>query len=197
MYRCVTWYAVFTRIKYATTPRKSWTRYPPRYSNGWAEFWSEPMKLLVDKLNHAHWLRIKAYSLISYRGHSENVQSLNLLHLFVALSKVTHFPTGIRLISFPYKMRAIFCNLFLYFIHLYVCFSQHIKVIFVSYQHILCRTVYKQHVWIHQYFRCWRVKCTAKFKVSFTVIIWLSGNCCSYTYSKLSLSGFSCSSWHW
>ena len=27
---------------------------PPRYSNGWAEFWSEPMKLLVDKLNHAH-----------------------------------------------------------------------------------------------------------------------------------------------
>ena len=28
--------------------------YPPRYSNGWAEFWSEPMKLLVDKLNHTH-----------------------------------------------------------------------------------------------------------------------------------------------
>ena len=33
-------------------------RYPPRYSNGWAEFWSEPMKPLVNKLNHAHWLRI-------------------------------------------------------------------------------------------------------------------------------------------
>ena len=39
-------------------PRNCWTRYPPRYSNGWAEFWSEPMKLVVDKLNHAHWLRI-------------------------------------------------------------------------------------------------------------------------------------------
>ena len=52
-YRCVTRYAVFTCVKYATTPRKSWTRYPPRYSNGWAEFWSEPMKLLVDTLNHA------------------------------------------------------------------------------------------------------------------------------------------------
>ena len=57
-YRCVTRFAVFTRVKYATTPRKSWTRCPPRYSNGWAEFWSEPMKLLVDTLNHAHWLRM-------------------------------------------------------------------------------------------------------------------------------------------
>ena len=45
-------------VKYATTPHNCWTRYPPRYSNGWAEFWSEPMKLLVDKLNHTHWLRI-------------------------------------------------------------------------------------------------------------------------------------------
>ena len=35
-----------------------WTRHPPCYSNGWVEFWWEPMKLLVDKLNHAHWLRI-------------------------------------------------------------------------------------------------------------------------------------------
>ena len=51
---------MFTRVKYTTTPRKSWTRYPPRYhySNGWAEFWSEPMKLLVDTLNHTHWLRM-------------------------------------------------------------------------------------------------------------------------------------------
>ena len=57
-YRCVTWYAVFTRVKYATTPRNCWTRYPPHYSNGWAEFCSEPLKLLLDKLNHAHWLRI-------------------------------------------------------------------------------------------------------------------------------------------
>ena len=46
-------YAVFTCVKYATTPRNCWTRYPPRYSNGWAEFWSKPMKLLDDKLNHA------------------------------------------------------------------------------------------------------------------------------------------------
>ena len=50
--------AVFTRVKYASTPRNCWTRYPPRYSNGWAEFCSEPMKPLVNKLNHAHWLRI-------------------------------------------------------------------------------------------------------------------------------------------
>ena len=49
---------MFTRVIYAATPRNCWTRYPPRYSNGWAEFWSEPMKLLVDKLNHAHWLRM-------------------------------------------------------------------------------------------------------------------------------------------
>ena len=47
-----------TRVKYATTLRNRWTHYPPRYSNGWAEFWSEPIKLLVGKLNHAHWLRI-------------------------------------------------------------------------------------------------------------------------------------------
>ena len=58
MFRCITRYAVFTCVKYATTPRNCWTHYPPRYSNGWAEFSSEPMKLLVDKLNHAHWLRI-------------------------------------------------------------------------------------------------------------------------------------------
>ena len=25
---------------------------------GWAEFWLEPMKFLVDMLNHAYWLRI-------------------------------------------------------------------------------------------------------------------------------------------
>ena len=35
-------------------PRVIAARYPPRYSNGWAEFWSEPMEFLVDKLNHAH-----------------------------------------------------------------------------------------------------------------------------------------------
>ena len=32
-----------------------------------------------------------------------------LLHLFVALPEVAHFPKGIRLKSFPYKTRAIFC----------------------------------------------------------------------------------------
>ena len=26
--------------------------------NGWGEFWPEPMKFLVDMLNHTHWLRI-------------------------------------------------------------------------------------------------------------------------------------------
>ena len=33
-------------------------RYPLRSCNGWAEFLAEPMKFLVDMLNHAHWLRI-------------------------------------------------------------------------------------------------------------------------------------------
>ena len=28
------------------------------YSNGWVEFWPEPMKFLVEMLNHAHRLRI-------------------------------------------------------------------------------------------------------------------------------------------
>ena len=50
-YRCITRYAVFT-------PRSCWTRYPSWCSNGWAEFCPEPMKFLVDMLNHAHWLRI-------------------------------------------------------------------------------------------------------------------------------------------
>ena len=27
-------------------------------NNGWEEFWSEPMKFLVDMISHAHWLRI-------------------------------------------------------------------------------------------------------------------------------------------
>ena len=51
-------YAVFMRIKYATTPRNFWTHYPSRSSNGWAEFLPEPMKFLIDMLNHTHWLRI-------------------------------------------------------------------------------------------------------------------------------------------
>ena len=34
-YRCVTRYAVFTRVEYATTPRNWWTRYPSWSSNGW------------------------------------------------------------------------------------------------------------------------------------------------------------------
>ena len=29
-------------------------RYPLRSHNGWMEFWAEPMKFLVDMLNHAH-----------------------------------------------------------------------------------------------------------------------------------------------
>ena len=55
---CVQMRHAIRGVKYATTPRYCWTRYPPRCINGWAEFWSEPMKILVDKLNHAHWLRI-------------------------------------------------------------------------------------------------------------------------------------------
>ena len=41
VHRCVTQYAVFTRIKYATTSRNCWTtRYPSRCSNWWAEFFA-------------------------------------------------------------------------------------------------------------------------------------------------------------
>ena len=58
-YRCVTRYAVFTRVKYATILRNCWTCYPSLTSNGWAEFRPEAKKFLVDMLNHAHWLRIK------------------------------------------------------------------------------------------------------------------------------------------
>ena len=32
--------------------------------NGWAEFWPEPIKFLVDMLNHTHWLWM------AYKGHS-------------------------------------------------------------------------------------------------------------------------------
>ena len=35
--------------------------------------------------------------------------SLNLLHLFVALPKVAHFPKEIRQKSLPHEMRAIIC----------------------------------------------------------------------------------------
>ena len=31
-------------------------------SNGWVKFWPEPMKFLVDILNHAHWLRILSWN---------------------------------------------------------------------------------------------------------------------------------------
>ena len=57
-YKCVTRYAVFTHIKHANTLRNCWTCYPSWSSNGWAEFWPEPMKFLVDMLYHAHKLRM-------------------------------------------------------------------------------------------------------------------------------------------
>ena len=56
---------VFMRVNYATTPRNTWMRYPSWFSNGWAEFWPEPMKFLVDMLNHAHWLRISNHTKLS------------------------------------------------------------------------------------------------------------------------------------
>ena len=68
-YRCVTRYAVLTRVKYATTPGNCWSRYPSRSSYGWVGFWPEPIKFLLDMLNHAHWLRIEStfpFSTISF-----------------------------------------------------------------------------------------------------------------------------------
>ena len=38
---------------------------------------------------------LKAYSLISYRGRSQKIQTLNFLHLFVAFLQEGHFPKGI------------------------------------------------------------------------------------------------------
>ena len=60
-------------------PRNCWRHYPPRYSNGWAEFWSEPMKLIVDKLNHAHWLRM--WNSVSYVDRN-NILLLYLWNVF-------------------------------------------------------------------------------------------------------------------
>ena len=39
--------------------------------------------------------RLKAYSLISYRGRSQKFQNLNFLHLFVAFLQEGHFTKGI------------------------------------------------------------------------------------------------------
>ena len=44
----ITRYAVYTRVKYTTTPRAIHLS----SGNGWVEFWPEPMKFLVDILNH-------------------------------------------------------------------------------------------------------------------------------------------------
>ena len=50
---------------------------------------------------------------MSNRARSQNFHNLNFLHIFAALLKGAHFPKGIRLKSFQYKMRAIFTeNLF-------------------------------------------------------------------------------------
>ena len=54
---------------------------------------------------------LKAYSLRSNRGHSQNFQKFEFLHIFLALLKEAHFPKGIRLKSFQYEMRAIFSSL--------------------------------------------------------------------------------------
>ena len=49
-------------------------------------------------------MHLKAYSLISYRGHSENFQNLSFLHLRIALLLEAQFPKGIRLKSFQYEI---------------------------------------------------------------------------------------------
>ena len=52
-------------------------------------------------------LPLKAYSLVSNRGHSQNFQNMNFLHISVALLYEAHAPKGMRLKSFQYEMRAI------------------------------------------------------------------------------------------
>ena len=49
-------YVVFMRVKYASTQCNCWMCYQSWSSNGWAKFssWPEPIKFLVDMLNHTH-----------------------------------------------------------------------------------------------------------------------------------------------
>ena len=61
------WNAVFTHIKYVPIPVIAEPAIHLSSSNGWVEFWPEPMKFLVDMLNHAHWLRI-----LNATGEEEN-----------------------------------------------------------------------------------------------------------------------------
>ena len=85
---------MFTRVKYATTPRNCRTRYPPRYSNGWAEFWLEPMKPLVNKLNHAHWLRIWYNGVVSLLPPFQYIPTLltHPNHINIYTHPLTHTP---------------------------------------------------------------------------------------------------------
>ena len=53
---------------------------------------------------------LKAYSLMSNRGRSENFQNFNFLQIFVALLLWAHFPKWVKLKSFQYEMRAIFAE---------------------------------------------------------------------------------------
>ena len=66
----------------------------------WPNFWPCSIGLIC---------KLKAYSQILYRGHSQKFQNLNFLYPFVALLQKAHFSKGIKQKSFPYEMRAIFC----------------------------------------------------------------------------------------
>ena len=81
-YRCVTRYERFTR--------NCWKRYISRCSNGWAEFWPEPMKFLLD------WLRILSHrtvclfccctcSLVLVRTSSRGISGQQLIMYFLYL----------------------------------------------------------------------------------------------------------------
>ena len=53
--------------------------------------------LSTEKINLEN---LKAYSQISYRGHSQKFQNLKFSYLFVALPLETHLPKGIKQKSF-------------------------------------------------------------------------------------------------
>ena len=58
--------------------------------------------------------RLKAYSLISYRGCSQKFQNWIFVHLFVAFLPEVYFLKGIWQKSFPYEIQAIFSSILVY-----------------------------------------------------------------------------------
>ena len=57
---------------------------------------------------------LKAHSLMSNRGRSQNCKNLNIFHTFLALLEEALVPKGVRMKSFQFEMRAIFTESLVY-----------------------------------------------------------------------------------